>query len=172
MHSCETTHVLCDCGEHYNGLIVAVRNVRSAAPLLHAMGVHLTLCTQIADLESCPYRIGTVHIYRQAVYADAGVRSGVLARASARDRFLWVCTRCVRLASAKSAAAAALLGMQFCTPTMGPVHARLLRLASTSMFGPSHVTWLILPVVICLSQRLSHACLSISFYTVKLRMAH
>lgn len=34
------------------------------------------------------------------------------------------------------------------------------------------VTWLILPVVICLSQRLSHACLSINFYTVKLRMAH
>jgi len=31
---------------------------------------------------------------------------------------------------------------------------------------------LILPVVICLSQRLSHACLSISTYTVKLRMAH
>ena len=34
------------------------------------------------------------------------------------------------------------------------------------------VTWLILPVVICLSQRLSHACLSISTCTVKLRMAH
>lgn len=34
------------------------------------------------------------------------------------------------------------------------------------------VTWLILPVVICLSQRLSHACLSISNYIVKLRMAH
>ena len=34
------------------------------------------------------------------------------------------------------------------------------------------VTWLILPVVICLSQRLSHACPSISNYTVKLRMAH
>ena len=33
-------------------------------------------------------------------------------------------------------------------------------------------TWLILPVVICLSQRLSHACLSISIYTVKLRTAH
>ena len=33
------------------------------------------------------------------------------------------------------------------------------------------VTWLILPVVICLSQGLSHACLSISNYTVKLRMA-
>jgi len=27
---------------------------------------------------------------------------------------------------------------------------------------PRGVTWLILPVVICLSQRLSHACLSIS----------
>ena len=36
----------------------------------------------------------------------------------------------------------------------------------------SRVTWLILPVVICLSQRLSHACLSISTSTVKLRMAH
>ena len=34
------------------------------------------------------------------------------------------------------------------------------------------VIWLILPVVIRLSQRLSHACLSISTYTVKLRMAH
>ena len=32
--------------------------------------------------------------------------------------------------------------------------------------------WLTLPVVICLSQILSHACLSISFYTAKLRMAH
>ena len=34
------------------------------------------------------------------------------------------------------------------------------------------VTWLILPVVICLSQRLSHACASINHFTVKLRMAH
>jgi hypothetical protein len=34
------------------------------------------------------------------------------------------------------------------------------------------VTWLILPVVICLSQRLSHACLSINKFIVKLRMAH
>jgi hypothetical protein len=40
--------------------------------------------------------------------------------------------------------------------------------ASTSKI----VTWLILPVVICLSQRLSHACPSISTHTVKLRMAH
>ena len=33
-------------------------------------------------------------------------------------------------------------------------------------------TWLILPVVICLSQRLSHACLSTGFNKVKPRMAH
>ena len=35
---------------------------------------------------------------------------------------------------------------------------------SWCLLGPAHkiVTWLILPVVICLSQRLSHACLSIS----------
>jgi len=31
---------------------------------------------------------------------------------------------------------------------------------------------LILPVVICLSKRLSHASLSISNYTVKLQIAH
>ena len=34
------------------------------------------------------------------------------------------------------------------------------------------LTWLILPVVICLFQRLSHACLSIRSRTAKLRMAH
>ena len=41
---------------------------------------------------------------------------------------------------------------------------------------PTHkhkrVTWLILPVVICLSQRLSHACLRKSPRTANLRMAH
>jgi len=31
---------------------------------------------------------------------------------------------------------------------------------------------LILPVVICLSQRLSHACLSVNNSFIKLRMAH
>ena len=35
-----------------------------------------------------------------------------------------------------------------------------------------NLTWLILPVVICLSQRLSHACLRMNIYTVNLRMAH
>src|SRR6218665_3042004 len=34
---------------------------------------------------------------------------------------------------------------------------------------PTVATWLIVPVVICLSQRLSHACLSTNLYTVKLR---
>jgi len=33
-------------------------------------------------------------------------------------------------------------------------------------------TWSILPVVICLSQRLSHARVSLNFNLVKLRMAH
>ncbi|KAF3948030.1 hypothetical protein CMV_025915, partial [Castanea mollissima] len=55
-----------------------------------------------------------------------------------------------------------------------PVHHGLLRgvRSLASAVGLTIVTWLILPVVICLSQRLSHACLSISNYTVKLRMAH
>ena len=41
-----------------------------------------------------------------------------------------------------------------------------------NQLGNDVLTWLIRPVVICLSQRLSHACLSISFNTAKLRMAH
>ncbi len=45
-------------------------------------------------------------------------------------------------------------------------HPAALRAASRPRCGvagcPQGVTWLILPVVICLSQRLSHACLSIS----------
>jgi hypothetical protein len=44
------------------------------------------------------------------------------------------------------------------------------------LYGPLPIffviTWLILPAIICLSQRLSHACLSISNYTTKLRKAH
>ena len=44
----------------------------------------------------------------------------------------------------------------------GPVAAVVARVA----------IWLILPVVICLSQRLSHACLSTSLTKVKPRMAH
>ena len=45
-------------------------------------------------------------------------------------------------------------------------------LLSISLRRLEVVTWLILPVVICLSQRLSHASLRISVYTTKLRMAH
>jgi hypothetical protein len=43
---------------------------------------------------------------------------------------------------------------------------------SPTLFLSPTATWLILPVVICLSQRLSHACPSISDFTVKLRKAH
>ena len=45
-------------------------------------------------------------------------------------------------------------------------------LPADSRVATSRVTWLILPVVICLSQRLSHACLSTSLTKVKPRMAH
>jgi hypothetical protein len=68
--------------------------------------------------------------------------------------------------------------MLFCS-TSQPNHYSVLpsggeptRPGLTPRAGTKIVTWLILPVVICLSQRLSHACLSISNYTVKLRMAH
>jgi hypothetical protein len=42
---------------------------------------------------------------------------------------------------------------------------RLLAAVKNSMSGKV-VTWLILPVVICLSQRLSHACLSINNFVL------
>jgi hypothetical protein len=46
------------------------------------------------------------------------------------------------------------------------------RLVRRSAVVYSEATWLILPVVICLSQRLSHACLSTCRNKVKPRMAH
>ena len=46
----------------------------------------------------------------------------------------------------------------------GPCPARHPLLGAPSRAGRKAVTWLILPVVICLSQRLSHACLSINCF--------
>ena len=37
-------------------------------------------CAPVFDLESYSYRIGTVHMSRDAAYADAGVRSGAFKR--------------------------------------------------------------------------------------------
>jgi len=37
-------------------------------------------CAPVSDLESYLYRIGTVHMSRDAAYADAGVRSGTFIR--------------------------------------------------------------------------------------------
>ena len=60
--------------------------------------------------------------------------------------------------------------MTFVRLVWDPVHvASFMRLFVYSM---QFATWLILPVVICLSQGLSHACLSISLSTTKLRTAH
>ena len=50
--------------------------------------------------------------------------------------------------------------------------ASLLLLCAAACAGLEVATWLILPVVIRSSQRLSHARLSKSNFTVKLRMAH
>ena len=47
-----------------------------------------------------------------------------------------------------------------------------LNLSKYSFVWNERVIWLILPVAICLSQRLSHACLSTSLIKVKPRMAH
>ena len=41
----------------------------------------------ISDQESYPYRIGTVHMCRDAAYADAGVRPGAFMRTSSVANF-------------------------------------------------------------------------------------
>lgn len=45
-------------------------------------------------------------------------------------------------------------------------------LDDSNLLSRREATWLILPVVICLSQRLSHACLSTCRIKAKPRMAH
>ena len=74
--------------------------------------------------------------------------------------------------------AAVLLEIDAVCSYVGQIHAVCYTLTSVALLcgllqlSSVASTWLILPVVICLSQRLSHACLSISFNTAKLRMAH
>ena len=55
---------------------------------------------------------------------------------------------------------------------LGSIVLTSIRSSHPQLISETIVTWLILPVVICLSVRLSHASLSISIYTVKLQMAH
>ena len=79
--------------------------------------------------------------------------------------------RCARLVKSRAHRRHASTCVPACTPlpteTEHPRHAHVPRPSR-----PTTETWLILPVGIRLSQRLSHACPSISTYTVKLRMAH
>ena len=64
------------------------------------------------------------------------------------------------------------VGLLLLAAELAVLGVRVLLYSAAHQLGGFIQTWLILPVVICLSQRLSHACLSISFYTAKLRMAH
>ena len=76
--SCETTHVLVRRWRTPT-VSVAGRRLRvligSACQRAFPPGLARA---PISDLESYPYRIGTVHMCRDAAYADAGVRSGAL----------------------------------------------------------------------------------------------
>ena len=122
-----------------------------------------------SDEESYSYRIGMIHKRRDVAYANAGVRSGALSTLYSTSLGLHlICER----ASALSAPSGCVAEIAFLQLHCMPGSRTSTAVASKSWSGQNHVTWLILPVVICLSQRLSHACLSISFYTVKLRMAH
>ena len=112
---------------------------------------------------SCPYRIGTVHTIRVAAKAAASMHRGAMRI---------VCYGCMSVCELNNCKKP-LMGFELADATrytVWPSHAGCAR--ARVLGQTSNVTWLILPVVICLSQRLSHACLSISLYTVRLRMAH
>ena len=112
---------------------------------------------------SCPYRIGTVNTIRVAANAAASMHRGAIHI---------VCYGCMSVCELNNCKKP-LLGFELADATRYTVWPSHAGCARASVLGhSSNVTWLILPVVICLSQRLSHACLSISLYTVKLRMAH
>ena len=118
--------------------------------------------TRASDEESYSYRIGMIHKRRDVAYANAGVHSG----ASSTDLFQYstslglhlICER----ASALSAPSGCVAEIAFLQLHCMPGSRTLDAVAPRSWSGQNHVTWLILPVVICLSQRLSHACLSIN----------
>ena len=116
------------------------------------------------------YQIGMANVNRCAAYADIGACFSLLA-------LQWMCQ--LRYQCSDCGKRSCQERVSSDTPVIASCNStRKIRLTNYSMVvelsctGSVPVTWLILPVVICLSQRLSHACLSISFYTVKLRMAH
>jgi hypothetical protein len=112
---------------------------------------------------SCPYRIGTVHTIRVAAKAAASMHRGAMQI---------VCYGCMSVCELNNCKKPR-MGFELAYATRSTVWLSHAGRARAGVLGQtSKVTWLILPVVICLSQRLSHACLSISLYTVKLRMAH
>ena len=76
--SCGTTHVSCGGGEHR--LRVALSNASAFVSVLPEQVRFGGSCAPVFDLESYSYRIGTVHMCRDAAYADAGVRSGAFKR--------------------------------------------------------------------------------------------
>ena len=96
---------------------------------------------------------------------------------SPRTLLLRVCAVCVFLSAhervcptkRKNAESGTLSGND---PESVNRRSRSLRRAFCARGGWTTATWLILPVVICLSQRLSHACLSASQIKVKPRKAH
>ena len=112
---------------------------------------------------SCPYRIGTVNTIRDAAIAAVSMHRGAIPQ---HYGCMSVCEVTIRK-SVLATLQRLLMQLQL------KVWLNRAGCARVSVLGQTNkVTWLILPVVICLSQRLSHACLSISLYTVRLRMAH
>jgi hypothetical protein len=84
-----------------------------------------------------------------------------------RLRHVLICVRSIALTCVYAIQARILAGH-----VNVPHHAWLLIRMNEHNYCCNLETWLILPVVICLYQRLSHACVCIYFYIVKPRIAH
>ena len=77
LYSCEATCVSGVCGKFRLRVVLCAR-ICVRLVLLEQTVASAAACAPISDLESYPYRIGTVNTCRDAAYADAGVRSGAL----------------------------------------------------------------------------------------------
>ena len=131
---------------------------------------HSTSATEAGRIGSYPYHIGMANINRCAAYADIDACFSTLApqsRWQLRDQ----CRNCGKSSCRERVSSDAPV-IALCNSSRKIRLTNYSTVVEWSWTGSVPVTWLILPVVICLSQRLSHACLSISFYTAKLRMAH
>ena len=141
-------------------------------------------CAGVGDCLAAPATVearqsvgGSVRLLRRSDLSDAGCRVRTELERLTRfeslrtqllqctvGRFIIVCYGCMSVCELNNCKKP-LMGFELADATrytVWPSHAGCAR--ARVLGQTSNVTWLILPVVICLSQGLSHACLSLRIY--------